>query len=154
MVSFILFDSYLAFIKNSVGSNLFRNVFAKVNGRKKDVTNNGELSCAFFASSTLCLFRLIKNVHFTVDSTVNDLKKSGWQEIKKPKIGCVLVWDKTKSNNRHKHIGFYLGNNKAISNSSEKGHPLIHHWTFGNRKGEPERKIEAIYWHKKLRKGM
>ncbi len=145
-VSFILFDSYLAFIKNSVGSNLFRNVFAKVNGRKKDIANNGELSCAFFTSSILCLFQLIKNVHATVGSTIKDLKKSGWQEIKKPKIGSVLIWSK---NNQHRHIGFYLGDNKAISNGKEKGQPIIHHWTY-----DGERKIEAIYWHKKLEKGM
>ena len=53
----ILIDSYIAIIKNSVGSQLFRNLYAKVNGKKIDITENGKLSCAFYVSSVLLLFK-------------------------------------------------------------------------------------------------
>lgn len=140
-------ETYLAVIKNSVGSNLFRNLYAKVNGKRTDITRNGELSCAFYVSSVLLLFKLIKEGHATVDSTVRDLKKSGWKEIKKPKIGSVIVWGKVDFGNKdsHKHIGFFIENNKAISNISELGYPGEHHYTFGGK-----RKVELILWNDKI----
>jgi hypothetical protein len=144
----LLKDSYLAVIKNSVGSKLFRNFYAQVNGKKKDILRNGELSCAFFVSSILKIFDLISKTHFTVKNVVEDLKKSGWKEIKKPKIGSVIVWERKKfSKEVHRHIGFYVKKNIAISNSSKKKTPIFHHFTFNKK-----RKIEAIFWHKNLEK--
>ncbi|MCX6813984.1 MAG: hypothetical protein NT078_02130 [Candidatus Azambacteria bacterium] len=114
---------------------------------------NGGLSCARFVSSLLYLFKLIKDMHATVNGIVKDLKQSGWKKIKKPKIGSILVWEKIDFGNKdfHKHIGFYIGNNKAISTSSpKKGQPVIHHWTYGIKRNKPVRKVEAIFWNKKL----
>ena len=150
----ILFDTYIAVIKNSVGSKIFRNSYAKVNGKKIDILKNGELSCAFFVSSVLALFPLFELIkcppHSTVDGTLKDLQQSGWQKIKKPKIGSIIVWG--KNHNSHKHIGFYIGNNKAIStNSFRKGQPVIHHWTYGIKRNKPGRKVEAIFYNKKLK---
>ncbi len=153
----IIFDTYIAVIKNSVGSKIFRNSYAKINGKKKDILKNGKVSCAFFVSSILALFPLFKLIkyppHATVDGTIKDLKESGWQKIAKPKIGSIIVWEKIDFGNKdfHKHIGFYIGNNKAIStNSFKKGQPAVHHWTYGIKSNKPGRKIEAIFWHKKL----
>ena len=144
----LLFDSYLAVIKNSVGSKMFRNFYAKVNGQRTDIMKNGKLSCAFYVSAVLALFQLIKRQHATVDSTVKDLRESSWQPAKKPKIGSVLIWEKTDSGNGdfHQHIGFYIGGRKAISNSSKSGCPVRHHWTFGNK-----RKVKMILWNPKLK---
>ncbi|MDO8743301.1 MAG: hypothetical protein Q7J30_01975 [Candidatus Azambacteria bacterium] len=149
----ILFDTYIAVIKNGVGSKMFRNVYAKVDGKKTDIMKNGDVSCAFFASSILVLFKLIKEIHGTVDGTARDLGQSGWKKIKQPKIGSVIVWEKKDFGKKdfHKHIGFYMGNNKAIStNSSKNGQPAIHHWTYGIKNKKPGRNIESIYWNKKL----
>lgn len=144
----VLYDSYLAVIRNSIGSNSFRNFYAKVDGVKTDIIKNGELSCAFFASSVLIMFQLIKEgLHMTVDGTVRDMKQSGWQTTEEPKIGSVLVWEALDFGRGgiHKHIGFYIGNNQAISTNYKIGQPVVHHWTFDNK-----RKIEMIFWHKKL----
>lgn len=140
-------------IKNSVGCNLFRNFYAKVGKKKVDITQDGVLSCAFFVSSILFLFKLIKKPHTTVNKTVKDLKQSGWKQIRKPKIGSILVWETLKfdGGDIHKHIGFYICNQKAISNSFKKRRPVIHHWTFGIKKGKPNREIEAIFWNDKLK---
>lgn len=148
----ILFDTYIAVIENSVGSNIFRNLYAKVNGKKTDITENGNLSCALFVSSVIYWSKLIKNIHATVDGVVKDLEESGWKKVKKPRVGSVLVWEKNDfgSRNFHKHIGFYIGDGKAISNSSKLKQPTEHHWTFGNTKNKPMRKIESIFWNKKL----
>ncbi len=148
----ILYDTYIAVIKNSPGSNLFRNSYAKIGRNRKDILENGKRSCAFFASSILCIFNLIKEVHATVDGTLKDLRNSGWGEIKRVKIGSILVWEAMDFGNgdAHKHIGFYVGKNKAISNFYKARQPIIHHWTFGAKKGKPIRKIEAIFWNKKF----
>ncbi len=142
-----LYKSYVSTIKNSIGSNLFQNLYATVDGKEVDITTNGNLSCAYYASSILLIFKLIKSVHATVDGTVRDLKEFGWVEIKEPKIGAVLVWEKVDFGNKqyHKHIGFYIGEEKAISNDQEKGCPNEHDWQFNGK-----RKIEAIFWNPKL----
>lgn len=153
-VQIILNKSYLQTIKNSVDSNLFRNLYAYVNGIKRDVLENGLLSCAAYVSSVLYLFKLAADTHATVRGTLADLEKSGWTQIKKPREGAVLVWEaqKFEDGDIHKHIGFYIGKNKAISNSYKKRQPVLHHWTFGNKSGRPVRKVEQIFWHKKLEK--
>jgi len=143
----LTFETYLAVIKNSIGSKLFRNLYIKINNKKIDATKNGMLSCAFFVSSILFLFKFIKEIHATVDSTIRDLKQSGWREIKKPTIGSILVWEEINfgKNDFHKHIGFYIGNNKAISNDYKSGKPIKHHFTFNNK-----RKIKLILWNPTL----
>ncbi|MGC9048854.1 MAG: hypothetical protein ACP5IX_01395 [Patescibacteria group bacterium] len=146
--SFLTGKTYLAMLKNSVGSKLFRKFYVKTRRKKVDILNNGKLSCAFYVSSILYLFKLIKNIHFTVDSTVKDLQKSGWEVVKKPKVGSVIVWEKMDfgDGDIHKHIGFYIGDGKAISNSSKFGYPVKHSWPF-----RPKRKVEIILWNPKLK---
>ena len=143
----LIFETYLTVVKNSVGARSFRNFYAKINGKKKDIMRNGELSCAFYASSILVLFKFIRTGHATVASTVKDLQKSGWRKISKPKIGSILVWEETysKNNEAHKHIGFFIGNNKAISNSRKLGFPVRHSWNFNKK-----RKVQAIFWNPKI----
>ena len=145
----LISDTYLAVIKNSIGSKMFRNSYVKIDGKKIDILKNGDVSCAFYVSSILMMFKLVGNVHATVDGTVKDLEKSSWKKINKPKIGYVLVWEETDfgKNDLHKHIGFYIGNNKAISNSTKKRFPAEHDWKFDGK-----RKIELMLWNKNLDK--
>jgi len=147
----ILRENYLYVIASSVGAKQFRKFYIKQGTEKKDIMRNGELSCAYFVSSILASFNLIDRIHGTVNGTVEVLEKSGWKKIKKPKEGCLLIWEKKQlGQERHKHIGFYVGNDKAISNSSKAKVPKKHHWTFGTSKGKPKRKIIGMYWNNKL----
>ena len=149
---FLFFKNYITVIKNSIGSNIFRNLSFKIKGKNVDVLENGNLSCAFFVSSILYLFDLIEELHTTVSWTVRDMKGQGWKKIKKLIPGSILIWEEVifKDGNNHKHMGFYVGKGRAISNRYEFKTPRIHHWTFGTKNGKPKRKVEAIYWHKKL----
>lgn len=146
-VELMIKESYLAMIKNSQNSEMFKNLWAKVDGEVQDITQNGNLSCAFYVSSVLYLFKLISNIHATVDGTLKDLEKSGWTEIANPQIGSVLVWAEKDFGlgEKHKHIGFYLGNDMAISNSSQKGQPIEHKFQKYD-----DRKIEKILGHQIL----
>ena len=151
----LLYKNYTVVIKNSVGSRVFRHLYAKVGGKEKDLLRSGDLSCAFFASTILYWFQLIKKPHATVSGTIKDMEKSGWRKIKNPKPGSVLIWEPKEFDEggikaSYRHMGFYIGNDKAASNSTKIGTPKIHHWTYGAKKGNPARKIETVFWHKGL----
>jgi hypothetical protein len=143
------FKTYLATIQNSIGSNTFRNAFAQIDATEKDITQDGEYSCAFFASAILLISKYIKEMHTTVPGTQRDLEQSGWIKIEEPRIGAVLVWEAILDNHQenHMHIGFSIGDHQAISNSSESKTPQQHHWTYGEKDGTPVRRVLAIYWN-------
>ena len=147
----LLFDTYLAIIKGSVESKMFQNFYARVNGTKKEITLGGRLSCAFFVSSLLKLFDLVESIHPTVHHTLLDMERSGWKKIKSPRLGCVVICVEDKRKFKadeklypptHKHIGFFVGAGKAISNRREKRTPISHLLRF--------RPVLAYYWHKRL----
>lgn len=150
-VKIIWSETYLKAIKNSVGSNIFRNFFAYVDGKKMDIRKDGQLSCSAFVSSILYLHKLCYDIHATVEGLIKDIELFGWKKINKPKPGAVLLWEpKLINGGINKHVGFYVGNNKTISSRPEKRQPIIHHWTFGVKNGRPVRNIEQIFWHDKL----
>jgi hypothetical protein len=130
-------------IRNSVGSHLFRNF--QVNTEEKgnfDALDDGYNSCAFFVSSILVIFKKLRGIHGTVEATINDLRESGWVEANNPHPGDVLVWEARKfDDGLKKHIGFSLGNGKAISNSWIKKMPVEHDDHFG----KDNRKIIQIF---------
>jgi len=158
-------DTYLAVVKNSVGSKMWRNFYARVGKDKKDIMGDGDLSCAFYVSSILTLFGLIEKIHGTVAGTIHDLEKSGWKKInpstsfdkardkslrmKKSTAGAVLVWaEKCTKGECHAHIGFCLDDQTAVSNSSKSGQIAKHHLTYGTKNGQPVRPIVAVYSRK------
>lgn len=131
------FDTYMAVIRNSPGTEMFKNVYAEVNGEYKDITDNGDLSCAFFVSSVLVIFGLIGEIHMTVRSTIREMKRSGWIDTNDPKEGDVVIWGEEFSNQeKHMHIGFFLNEERAISNSKNKKHPIEHPLELNDRKVE------------------
>lgn len=135
------FGTYLTVIENSVGSFMFKNLWADVDGEKKDVMEDGWLSCAFYVSTILHMFGYIKGIHGTVESAVKDLKGSGWEEVTEPVVGSVIIWKPGKTTNGHFHIGFYVGDNLAISNDSWKKCPMKGDWKFDGK-----REVEKIFW--------
>lgn len=135
--------SYLAAIRNSVGTRLFQEFHARVDGEEQDVAQGGVLSCAYYVSGLLYLFGLIERPHLTVASTVKDLEASGW--VKQPageaRAGSVLVWERITfdDGSRHPHIGFSLGGGEAVGTNYRTGQveraPL-----------PPDRAVTAVYW--------
>ncbi len=150
------FKSYLQMIRNSVGTHMFRNFYVLRDGKMFDAVQNGGRSCALFVSSILVIFKKIGSFHNTVYSTVKDLRASGWQEVTDLKPGDVIVWEaKEGETGFYAHIGFHIGDGKAISTSDDSGTPIVHHenqshkwteiariyrlpeWSFGNRAPAP-----------------
>lgn len=142
----LLFKTYLQTIKNSVDSNIFRNLFAEVDGEKQDILKDGKISCGVHTSSILFLFDLIEEKHATVLGTIRDMENFGWQKIEKPKPGSVIHWEEwNQGDSPSEHIGFYIGDEIAVSNNWQSKTPQEHHWTYNDSRG-----IEGIYWHPKL----
>jgi len=133
----LIFDNYLNVVKKSPGTKMFQNLFFEIGGKKVDITKNGELSCTYFMSSILMILHLLdikKAPHAKVDGLIKNIKKFGWRKISVSNLnpGDIIIWEKTKT--RHKHSGFYIGSDKAISNSTSKKHPIKHHYTYNGKR--------------------
>ncbi len=139
----LYFKSYLQIIRNSVNSDMFRNFYVKTSERGEfDALDDGYNSCAFYVSAILVILKKLSGFHGTVDSTVEDLKKSGWQLVNNPQPGDVLVWEPRQfPEGMISHIGFYVGKGKAVSTSMRTKKPVEHEQNFG----EDNRKITQIY---------
>ena len=63
----------------------------------------------------------------------------------------MLVWEEKidEFGEKHKHIGFYIGNKRAVSNSRDRT-PQKHHYTYEENADLPTRKIMAVFWKKDL----
>lgn len=131
----LVFKTFLQMVHGSVGSNMFRHFYMqRADGNEFDSIGDGDNGCAFYVSSVLTIFAKIERIHGTVAKTVEDLQKSNWVEVQTPEVGDVLVWAaKTfESGETHAHIGFFVGDGKAISMSSSKGTPAEHDMYFGD----------------------
>lgn len=155
-IKLLTYQNYLAMIKNSPNTKMFRNIYVLENKKKKDILRDGNLSCAYFVSSILKIFDLISpsiSPHATVEGTIKDMFQNGWQETKKLKPGNIVAWEEKEcSDGPHLHLGFFLNKDKVISNSHKKRAPKIHHLTYGkDNQGKPKRRIIKIYTHKVIK---
>lgn len=146
--------NYLAMVRNSVkGENhMFRNLYALIDGVERDIVDDGNLSCAFFLSAVLYVNKLIKDMHANMSGFEKDLSTSGWQQIIEPREGAVLVWEPRPPEKQRAfqptelHAGFYIGNERAVSNGSRSTlMPEEHHYTY-----DGTRKIIRIWWKPEL----
>ena len=146
-------ENFLLSFRNSIGSQIFRSYLDK-NGN--DVLKDGDLSCAYYISSMLLLHGLIDKPHFTVQGTLKAMKEAGWQNIKTPKIGSIVVWGSVHQNGAdHKHLGLYIGEQQAISNRSSLGMPGEHplHYSGLDKDGMKKKApVLEVYWHSALGK--
>ncbi len=140
----LYFKSYLAMIHNSIGTAMYRNFYICTdNGQEVDAIGDGENACAFFVTSVLLIFGKQKRVHATVTSAIKDLEESGWTLVGKndAKPGDVLVWAGRDDENGNQHIGFYVGENDAISTSSSQRKVTKHDMYYGQLR----RDVTAVY---------
>jgi hypothetical protein len=135
---FLLRKTYLSVIQGSVGSKMFRECHFKIGSRNIEVLENGNLACAFYVSSILKIFDLLNELHTTVNATEEDLLRSGWQDIERPRVGCVIIY----APKTHRHLGFYIGKGAGINNNASKAAPHNHEWDY--------RPVERLLWHAKL----
>lgn len=147
-------SSLLSMALGSVGSKQYQHVYRRINGVSTDILENGDVSCAVHVTSILYLWGLVEDTHATVSSTVRDLLSNDWMMIDEPKVGCVITWEKKSLDYGkwfHPHIGFYVGNDQAVSNDRDTKVPAIHHYTYGTTEdGQPTRLITGLYWHPSL----
>jgi hypothetical protein len=142
----LYFETYLQMIENSIGSAQYRNFYVWTDERGTfDALDDGENSCAFFVSSLLTLMKVMQGVHGTVESTINELKDSGWRIIEDEadiKSGDVLVWEPQEFHDgMYEHIGFVAKDGQAVSTSWKERTVVKHDLYFG----EANRAISQIF---------
>lgn len=140
-----IFDTYLSFVEGSVGTDMFRHFWASIDGVRTDTAQDGWTSCALHVSCILTIFKVVNAPHTTVASVVSDLLESGWQKVEIPEPGDVLIYEPVRATPEDEpmdHIGFYVGNDKAVSTSWRERRPILHDWTFRDR---TPRSVTAIY---------
>lgn len=131
-------------IHGVVGSKLFRHLYLlNESNEEVDVYENGGFSCAYVVSGVLVLNDLIGKVHATVSTTITDLEDNGWYKTDKPVPGSVIRWP--ANGNGHEHLGFYIDEHTAMSNSSEQGMPVLQGLTMPDGRAP-----SAYYTHPKL----
>jgi hypothetical protein len=142
------FKNFLAVVENSLGSTMFRNLWVMDEAKQEhfDAMENGNLSCAFYASSILKIFGKMIDYHGTVEGMEKEMLDSGVEQVSQEQLeeGDVIIWEargNPEDNGKmHRHIGFYIGKDWAISNSSENGFPIRHHCNYNG-----QRKIEKVF---------
>jgi hypothetical protein len=145
-------DSYLKTIENSLGTHQYRSLMALVDGEKKDILEDGNLSCALYVSAILHQFGLIDSTiapHARTESLVKNMEASGWVKTDSPTPGAVVVWEEMQQENHTvPHVGFWMSEEEAVSNSWKEKCPVRHHMTFGTSSdGSPMRNVTAVYIH-------
>jgi len=124
---------------------MFRNFYIQTaDGIEMDALSDGSNSCAFYVSSVLTLFGKHSGVHGTVKSTVADLHNSGWRKVEDMQAGDVIIWDAVELEGAwYEHVGFYIGDNRAVSTSwTEK--KVVEHDVFF----DGARSIGQIFRHR------
>lgn len=159
-VKLLFKKNYLVMIQNAAqGENhLFRNFFITLDGVERDALKGGALGCGTVASSILYLQnssldflkqpRWISFVHANVPAVEKDMEENGWRQVNDLREGAVITWEPKPGadGTPHLHMGFYLGNDLAMSNGSNstlmpKVHPV---------NADEGRKIVRIWWHPAL----
>ena len=140
----LYFKTYLQLIHNSIGTAMFRNFYIETSEGIEDALSDGDNSCAFFVSSVLTILKQLTGVHGTIKNTIEDLRKNNWQEVSEQDLcpGDVIVWSAMEfEDGAYEHIGFYTGDNKAVSTSQREKRVAEHDLHFG----DVNRPIEYVF---------
>ena len=123
-ITYLVKKNLLRTVHASVGTDIFRNIYVRrADGTEFDAIDDGENSCAYFVSAILAMHRLLDQPHAIVDTTINKILEAGWRETDKPTPGSIIFWPEKDG---HSHIGFYISEDKAISNHADKKQPTEH----------------------------
>jgi hypothetical protein len=159
-VTLLFKKNYLAMVRNAAkGENhTFQNFFISVDGQEKDALKGGALGCGTVFSAILYLQnstleflnkpRWISFVHANVPAVEKDMQENGWYQIPELREGAVITCEQKPGadGTLHFHIGFYIGNQRAVTNDSNGTlMPTEVHSSFNGT-----RNIIRTWWHPEL----
>lgn len=135
----------LAATMAAIDSRIFTHLYVrKANtGEEVDVTQDGQLSCAFFVSSMLTMAQLIDRPHAVVANVVKAMEDNEWEKITEPRPGAVITWP--ESVDGHAHIGIVVTKDSCVSHTFKGRRPQKHGFALYDGR-EPV----AFYWHANL----
>lgn len=147
--------TFLDLVIGSVGTNMYRNVHVVRSEDVVNVTDDGDLSCAYYVSAVLRHFHLIQHGFYTtITHTLADMRRSGWEVCEKPAPGVVVVWvSKECTDGPHRHIGICLDETYCVSNSPIARTPQKHEILGLLDHAGGVRAVEMYYKHPRLEGG-
>jgi hypothetical protein len=143
-------ETLLAMIRNAPDTRLFRSLFVQYqdSGKIKDVTNDGEYSCAFFVSGLLTLAGYLPRPHGTVKGLRYKLGELSYSEVppEERQAGDIIFWEKMKfpDGSENEHVGFVLDHDRAISTSYKKQCVVEHPINMPGAVVDEPRKITLV----------
>jgi hypothetical protein len=122
--------NFLSSVDGLVGTKMFQHIYVRdEKGSETDALGDGDLSCAYVVSSVLTLYKLIDGPHATVKTTIEKMREGEWRLTSEPVVGAIAYWPAVKGN---EHIGFVVGDDEIISNSSKERVPVRHNFKMSN----------------------
>lgn len=135
----------LAMINSSVDCDMFARIATLGRDETHQVIRDDELGGCYYVCFLLRGFHLISSIRLTVSGTARQLPRSGWETLDNTGVlapGMIIVWETTGTVTPRKRIGFYVGDEEAVSTAINRGIPTRHHATFGD-----QHRIQRVYAH-------
>ena len=146
------YKTYIQTIKNAIWTTMFQEFYID----EKDILNKWAVGCAYFVSNVLKQFNLTSVWRANVEKIVSDLETKGRTHLDPTMppqdipVGSIIIREAHHGetyDKMHKHIGFYIWDEQAVSNNSIHFTgmrdawyvPVQHHYTY-----EGTRPITAI----------
>ncbi len=116
----------LAMAENSVGTNLFQNLYIVRNDHLEDVTRDGELSCAFSTTAIYHVLGLLASTHSEVKGFEAEVTNDpdNWLQTDEPLPGAVGILEGKRHLDgtvKNRHTFICIGNGMAVHNGIEDG---------------------------------
>lgn len=158
------YQNYLAMIQNSVGSHTYRNLVLEFDdGSSKDILRGWNESCAFYVSCILRLYNLSWATFANVLSLEKHCLEYGrnnqnpstnpndiipWSIIiREKRLGTTKLDQFGNDRTANYHIGFYIGNEEAISNYSDG----FQDWKAIDKPLSPWRHHYLYHWERSIK---
>lgn len=120
-----------------IGSSRFRHRYRPVRRedalfgwRIVDVANDGDDSCASFASHVLVVNGLMRRTRSTIGTMLGAMEGRGWSRTQDAAIGAVALWgfreDVQPDETGYGHSGLVVGDGLFVSHSSFERKPIEH----------------------------
>lgn len=144
---------YIETVMGSVNSLKYRQHHVLTSdGITQTVFADSGVASAYHVSSILNSLQLsLGEIRLNILDILADLEVSAWERTKTLSKGAVVVWEPYSyvSGKPRQHIGFYIGNDRAVSNISDAHIPTEHDVYFRDEKRHliVERSIVYIFTH-------
>jgi hypothetical protein len=136
----------------SIGSAEYRHLYImRPPDEDEDVIYDGDLACAYYASTPYHSFGMLKALHTTVSGIEEELllKEGPWIKIPEAIPGAIVFWETKIGNDgkQHRHVGICVSETEAVHHDAVTKSPKLDRIDDLRHHSGELRLVEAIYAH-------